>query len=125
MFCYLGGDLCGSARRECDRRCRTQSRRCSWHERPVRESDFDWSVYLRPGPWNDDITFSFLDSHVTGYTLAGQEWLPELRRTGSTQFKPFTLDPIWNEHFVLPVRRGGAVLRVVSAAVIYSLRRRE
>lgn len=49
---------------------------------------------------------------LTGYTLAGQEWLPELRTVSTTQFKPFTLEPIWNEHFVFAVRRGGAVLRV-------------
>ncbi|CAN0056858.1 unnamed protein product [Scytosiphon promiscuus] len=50
---------------------------------------------------------------VTGrYLSSGQEWSENLRIREQTKTIKYSLNPIWNEEFSLPVRRSGAVLRV-------------
>ncbi|CAN0041085.1 unnamed protein product, partial [Ectocarpus sp. 13 AM-2016] len=49
---------------------------------------------------------------IPRYLSHGQEWSEALRVQDRTRVIKFSLDPVWNEQFSLPVRRAGAVLKV-------------
>ncbi|CAM9416791.1 unnamed protein product [Hapterophycus canaliculatus] len=50
---------------------------------------------------------------ITGrYLSSGQEWPENLRIQERTKTIKYSLNPVWNQDFSLPVRRAGAVLRV-------------
>ncbi|CBJ30628.1 conserved unknown protein [Ectocarpus siliculosus] len=55
----------------------------------------------------------FAELELTGrYLSHGQEWSEPLRVREKTRVIKFSLNPVWNEEFSLPVRRAGAVLRI-------------
>lgn len=49
---------------------------------------------------------------VARYLSHGQEWSEKLRLRKRTRIIKYTLNPVWDEEFSLPVRRAGAVLKL-------------
>ncbi|CAM9478050.1 unnamed protein product [Ectocarpus sp. 4 AP-2014] len=55
----------------------------------------------------------YVNLALTGrYLSTGQEWSERLRICDRTRTIKYSLNPVWNETFSLPVRRAGAILRV-------------